>query len=98
MAAGPKGKRVGKAGLIHRFAPIGVGSVIDMSARFYFPKGEKTDSIILMDLECAACGLDTNPGLRLYLRNGHLRVDRSKVGIKEPFYPCLLYTSPSPRD
>lgn len=89
MSAGPKGRQVGKAGLIHRFAPVGIGRTVDMSARFFVPEGEMTNSIILMDLECASCGLDTNPGVRLYLRDGRLRVDRSKIGIKEPFYPSV---------
>ena len=63
------------------------GAEIEMSARVFFPDGTPLDSLILMDLECASCGLDTNPGIRLYLRKGLLRVDRSKIGIKEPFYP-----------
>lgn len=87
LTAGPKGRRVGKGALIHRFAPIGIGNYVEMSARFFVPEGGKTNSVILMDLECASCGLDTNPGLRLYLRDGRIRIDRSKVGVKEPFYP-----------
>ena len=57
-----------------------------MSGAFYFSKSDQTNSVILMDLECASCGLDTNPGMRLYLRDGRLRVDRSKIGIDVPFY------------
>ncbi|MEZ5798358.1 MAG: hypothetical protein R3D63_13265 [Paracoccaceae bacterium] len=54
-----------------------------------FPEGTRLDSLILMDFECKSCGLDTNPGIRLYLRDGSLRVDRAKVGIKDPFLPRL---------
>lgn len=90
MDAGAKSRgRVGKAGLIHRFSPVGAGQVIEMEGRFLFPRGAATDSVILMDLECASCNLDTNPGIRLYLRDGRLRVDRSKIGIEEPFYPSV---------
>lgn len=90
LTAGAKTRgRVGKADLIHRFAPVGAGSIIKMEGRFFFPEGAAIDSVILMDLECASCGVDTNPGIRLYLRDGRLRVDRSKIGIKEPFYPAV---------
>ena len=58
-----------------------------MEGRFLFPQGSLIDSVILMDLECASCGLDTNPGVRLYVREGRLRVDRSKIGIKQSFLP-----------
>ncbi|MEW2912757.1 hypothetical protein [Leisingera sp. JC11] len=88
LTAGPKQKgKVGKADYVHRFAPLKAGSVILMQARFYFPPGTPLNSLILMDLECASCGLDTNPGVRLYLRRGMLRVDRSKIGIKQAFLP-----------
>lgn len=88
FTAGPKnGGRVGKADLIHRYPQIGEGKIVTMSGRFFFPKGTKLNSLILMDLECAKCGPDTNPGIRLYLRNSTIRIDRSKIGIKEPFLP-----------
>lgn len=85
--AGAKGRKVGKAGFIHRFAWMGKGARLSMGARILIPEGSALDSVILMDLECAECGLDTNPGIRLYLRDGRLRVDRSKIGIRDPFYP-----------
>ncbi|WP_264212625.1 hypothetical protein [Leisingera thetidis] len=90
LTAGPKKKgKVGKADYVHRFEPLPAGSVILMQARIYFPPGMPLNSVILMDLECASCGLETNPGIRLYLRRGLLRVDRSKVGIKQPFLPTV---------
>lgn len=82
-----KGGKVGKADLIHRFEPLKMGKTINMKARFYIPKGTPLNSLILMDVECASCGLPKNPGVRLYLRDGRIRVDRSKIGIKEPFLP-----------
>ncbi|KIC16248.1 heparin lyase I family protein [Leisingera sp. ANG-Vp] len=86
LVAGPKKRgKVGKADYVHRFDPLPAGTVISMQARMYFPPETPLNSVILMDLECASCGLDTNPGIRLYLRKGLLRVDRSKIGIQQPF-------------
>lgn len=86
MVAGPKfAGKVGKADLILGFDPLGAGHRVQMRGRFFFPAGSRLDSVILMDLECATCGLDTNPGIRLYLRRGYLRVDRSKIGYAETF-------------
>lgn len=85
VADGKKRGRVGKADLIKAFSQTGAGHTVEMQARFFAPTGTALNSIILMDLECADCGLDTNPGIRLYLRDRRVRVDRSKIGIKEPF-------------
>lgn len=87
MEASKKRGNVSKSALVLRFPPVPRGTEIEMGAEFYFPNGAALDSVILMDLECASCGPDTNPGVRLYLRDGRLRVDRSKIGVKEPFYP-----------
>jgi hypothetical protein len=88
FTAGPKqGGQVGKADLVKRFDPLGTGEKISVSADFKFAAGTPMDSIILMDMECGTCGLDTNPGVRLYLREGRLRVERSKIGIKAPLLP-----------
>lgn len=90
MIAGPKSSgRVGKADLIHRFAPVPRGGRIRVSARVMVPDGAPLNSVILMDLECATCGLDGNPGIRLYLRDGRLRVDRSKIGVRDAFLPSV---------
>jgi len=86
-ADGRIGDQVAKAHLVHRFDPVGIGTRVTMDARFYIPPGGFVDSVILMDLECASCGIDTNPGVRLYLRDGRLRVDRSKIGYPDAFLP-----------
>lgn len=86
-ASKKSGKQVGKAHLVYRFDPVGIGSTVTMAARVYFPSASAVNSVTLMDLECANCGLDTNPGVRLYLRDGLLRVDRSKIGIQPAFLP-----------
>ncbi len=89
MRAGGKARTVGKAALVHRFVPVGAGRTVVMRGRFFAPEGAALDSVILMDLECASCGLDTNPGVRLYLRDGRLRVDRSKIGHDQAFTPLV---------
>jgi hypothetical protein len=45
------------------------------------PEGAPLNSIHLLDIECASCGEEGNPGIRLYLRRGRLRVDRAKIGV-----------------
>jgi hypothetical protein len=47
------------------------------------PDGAPLNSIHLLDIECASCGEEGNPGIRLYLRHGRLRVDRSKIGVRD---------------
>ena|GEM_PF-2878361 len=97
LAGAKSGGKVGKADLIQRFEPVGPGGTIHMSSWFYFPKGTPRNSVILFDLECASCGLDTNPGLRVYLRDGRLRVDLSKIGIKDALLPSTDHQVPSER-
>jgi hypothetical protein len=47
------------------------------------PEGAPLNSIHLVDIECASCGEEGNPGIRLYLRHGRLRVDRAKIGVRD---------------
>ncbi len=77
--AGPKTSTVGKAAIIVPFPPAGHGT-LQVSAEVYLPADSAANSLILMDAECKDCGLPGNPGLRLYLRRGALRVDRKKIG------------------
>lgn len=80
--AGPKrGKTVAKAALVARIAPAGEGSVIRVSFDMMVPQGRPGNSLQLVDLECADCGWSHNPGVRLYLRHGRLRIDRSKIDV-----------------
>ncbi|WP_156841932.1 hypothetical protein [Novosphingobium aquimarinum] len=80
--AGARRTVVPKAGLIARFARMPSGSRLTASFDLFVPRGYPVNSIHLMDLECASCGVSGNPGVRLYLRHGRLRVDRSKIGIE----------------
>ncbi len=81
--AGNKSFKVGKAALIKKVDPITHGDELTVTARFYFPSESPLDSVILIDKECSICGLDTNPGMRLYVRDARLRLDPSKIGYKE---------------
>lgn len=79
--AGPKqGSTVAKADIVARIAPAVAGSVVSVGFDLYVPPGQPLNSIQLVDLECADCGEAGNPGVRLYLRHGRLRIDRSKIG------------------
>lgn len=72
---------VTKAALIARTAPIAVGRRVRVRFDLQVPAGYPLNSLQLVDLECATCGEGGNPGIRLYLRRGRLRIDRSKIGI-----------------
>ena len=82
-AGARRGGRVGKAALILPFgARVTPGETLVVSAEILVPEGAPRDSVHLMDLECKHCGLPGNPGLRLYLRDGRLRIDRAKIGLR----------------
>ncbi len=80
--AGPKvADVVAKADVVARIAPVARGGTIRVAFDLRIPTGFPRDSLQLVDLECATCGEGGNPGIRLYLRRGRLRIDRSKLGI-----------------
>ncbi len=79
--AAPKRDAVTKAAVIARTAPIRIGQRVTVRFDLYAPAGTPLNSLQLVDLECATCGEGGNPGIRLYLRRGRLRIDRSKIGI-----------------
>ncbi len=76
----PRGKRVPKAALIARPAKLAPGTRVRIEFDLMVPPASPLNSIHLVDLECAGCGEAGNPGIRLYLRHGRLRVDRAKIG------------------
>jgi hypothetical protein len=78
---GPRGERVPKAALIARPAKVGSGGTVRVAFTFTVPAGAPLNSIHLVDVECASCGEAGNPGIRLYLRNARLRIDRAKIGV-----------------
>ncbi|HZG08833.1 MAG TPA: hypothetical protein VEZ70_07635 [Allosphingosinicella sp.] len=77
---GPRGERVPKAALIARPAKVALGGTIRVAFTLKVPHGAPLNSIHLVDIECASCGEEGNPGIRLYLRDARLRIDRSKIG------------------
>lgn len=79
--AEPKGARVTKAALIARTPPMMRGETVRVGFDLFVPAGTAPNSLQLVDVECASCGEGGNPGVRLYLRRGRLRIDRSKIGI-----------------
>jgi hypothetical protein len=78
-----RGKRVPKAALIARPAKIAAGTTARIAFSVMVPQGAPLNSIHLVDLECASCGEEGNPGIRLYLRHGRLRIDRAKIGVRD---------------
>lgn len=78
--AGPKTDTVGKAALILPFDAMGAGQRLSVEADLYLPADTPANSILIFDAECKRCGIPGNPGLRVYFRDGGLRVDRSKIG------------------
>ncbi|MBH9536262.1 hypothetical protein [Novosphingopyxis sp. YJ-S2-01] len=80
--AGPRTGRVPKAALVARFPRIGDGQKLAIAFDVMIPRGKPLNSVHLLDLECADCGMSGNPGIRLYLRRGRLRIDRAKIGIE----------------
>lgn len=80
---GPKrGGTVAKADLVARPAMMPAGTHLTVAFDIRIPTGSPRNSLQLVDIECATCGERGNPGVRLYLRHGRLRVDRAKIGIK----------------
>lgn len=80
---GPKrGDTVAKADLVARVARMSAGTQLWIAFDLRIPAGSPRNSLQLVDVECATCGEAGNPGIRLYLRNGRLRVDRAKIGIR----------------
>jgi hypothetical protein len=78
-----RGERVPKAALIARPAKLMPGGTARIAFSVMVPQGAPLNSIHLLDLECASCGEEGNPGIRLYLRHGRLRIDRSKIGVRD---------------
>lgn len=79
---GPRRERVPKAALVARPPKVGPGGSIQVGFDVMIPEGAPINSIHLVDIECATCGVGGNPGIRLYLRNGRLRIDRAKIGVR----------------
>jgi hypothetical protein len=78
-----RGERVPKAALIARPAKLTPGDTVRIAFSVMVPAGKPLNSVHLADIECASCGEEGNPGIRLYLRHGRLRIDRAKIGVRD---------------
>ena len=74
--------RVPKAALIARPRKLAPGASTRVAFDVMVPEGAPLNSVHLVDIECATCGEAGNPGIRLYLRHGRLRIDRAKIGAQ----------------
>lgn len=83
FSAAPKTSTVGKAALSTRFEAIADGEALTARGAFLIPTGAPVGSVTLMDFESSNASVDTNPGLRVHLSDGEIRVDRSKIGVAE---------------
>lgn len=84
--AGPKQSTLGKAASIHRFDPLANADTLVLSTDFMIPVGSPVDSIMIADFESANASVGTNPGIRISLRDGFIRVDRTKIGEPDIWY------------
>lgn len=75
--------RAGKSAASLAFQPTRDSTTITLEAGIYIPEGAPNDGIVIADFESANASTGTNPGTRIYLSDGYLRVDRSKIGIAE---------------
>jgi len=93
VSAGKSG-RVGKAYVTKNFPPVKRSEIVEAQGTYLIPELPENGSVYLMDLECRNCGLNTKAGIRLLVRNGLLRVNRSKIGQKKDFLPKTMQRIP----
>lgn len=80
-----RSKRVGKAYVTVRFPRVGRNDVIEAQATFLIQRAPADGSLYLLDIECRDCGLPTKAGIRVLVRDGVIRVNRSKLGQNQDF-------------
>lgn len=74
------GSKVAKSDLSTGFDPVSDGATVTLKMGFKIPAGSPTSSIYLADFESNNSSTGTNPGIRIQLRDGIIRVDRAKIG------------------
>ncbi len=74
------GASITKSTLNASFTPINDGGTIVLEMDFMIPDGSPVHEIYLADFESANANTGTHPGVRVYLHEGMLRVDRGKIG------------------
>lgn len=80
-----KSNRVGKAFVTKNFPAVKAGDIIEAKARYFIERVPQDGSLYLMDIECRSCGPQWQPGIRVHVRQGQLRVNRSKLRLKKDF-------------
>lgn len=75
------GQLITKSTVNAGFAPIEDGGTIVIEMDFMIPVGAPVDQIFLADFESSNANTGTHPGVRVYLSDGMIRVDRSKIGL-----------------
>jgi len=83
--AAAKGRRVGKAYLTKNIPAVTRGQIVEARATYLIQEAPSNGSLYLMDFECRNCGPRTKAGIRVMLRNGQIRVNRSKLGLSDDF-------------
>ncbi|WP_264212638.1 hypothetical protein [Leisingera thetidis] len=83
MRAGSAGSKVGKSTYSTAINPTDESGVITAEFDFMIPDGYPLSHIYLADLESNASSSGFNPGVRIQVRDGLIRVERGKIGIKE---------------
>lgn len=68
------------------FDPVENGDIITISMDFFIPDGSPTDQIFIADFESSTANTGTHPGVRIFLRDGYLRVDRAKIGEEDGWF------------
>ncbi|WP_052261743.1 heparin lyase I family protein [Leisingera sp. ANG-M1] len=83
MRAGSAGSKVGKSTYSTAIDSTDNSGLITAEFDFMIPDGMPTSHIYLADIESASASSGYNPGVRIQVRDGIIRVERGKIGIKE---------------
>ncbi|WP_052254159.1 M10 family metallopeptidase C-terminal domain-containing protein [Leisingera sp. ANG-S5] len=83
MRAGSAGEKVGKSAYSTAINSTDASGLITAEFEFMIPDGNPLSHIYLADLESNASSSGFNPGVRIQVRDGLIRVERGKIGIKE---------------
>ncbi|WP_052249042.1 heparin lyase I family protein [Leisingera sp. ANG-Vp] len=83
MRAGSAGSKVGKSTYSTAINTTDNSGVVTAEFDFMIPDGMPTSHIYLADIESKAASSGFNPGVRIQVRDGIIRVERGKIGIKE---------------
>lgn len=83
MRAGSAGSKVGKSTYSTEINTTDDSGLVTAEFDFMIPDGYPTSHIYLADIESNAASSGYNPGVRIQVRDGQIRVERGKIGIKE---------------